>query len=109
VTDNEPDRLFFTVQTPLDCCIRVTVAYWNIITQIKHPIMNGQEVDVQETLTQPNEIRRSRSDSNVYLFYKFQQEKRWLCAVVRRLNGDGFLITTYPTDAIKEGETVWQK
>jgi hypothetical protein len=21
----------------------------------------------------------------------------------------GFLITTYPTDAIKEGETIWQK
>jgi hypothetical protein len=24
---------------------------WNIITQIKHPIMNGQEAAVQATLT----------------------------------------------------------
>lgn len=23
------------------------------------------------------------------------------------VNGDGFLITAYPTDAIKEGELVW--
>lgn len=109
MTDNEPDRLFFTVQTPLNCSIRVTVAYWHIITQIKHPIMNGQEAVVQATLSQPDEIRRSRSDPSVYLFYKLQSEKRWLCAVIRQLNGEGFLITTYPTDAIKEGETIWQK
>jgi hypothetical protein len=109
MTDKEPDSLFFTAQTPLNCSIHVTVAYWNIITQIKHPIMNGQEAAVQATLTQPDQIRRSRSDSNVYLFYKLQREKRWICAVVRQLNREGFLITTYPTDAIKEGEIVWQK
>ena len=109
MTDKEPDSLLFTAQTPLNCNIRVTVVYWNIITQIKHPIMNGQEAAVQATLTQPDQIRRSRSDSNVYLFYKLQREKRWLCAVVRQLNGEGFLITTYPTDAIKEGDIVWQK
>ncbi|MGA7934975.1 MAG: DUF4258 domain-containing protein [Kovacikia sp.] len=107
--DNEPNELLFTTQTPLNCSIRVTVAYWNIITQIKHPIMSGQEANVQATLSQPDEIRRSRSDPNVYLFYKLQSEKRWLCAIARQLNGEGFLITTYPTDAIKEGETVWQK
>jgi len=32
-------NLFFTVLTPLSCTIRVTVAYWEIITQIKHPIL----------------------------------------------------------------------
>ena len=109
MTDNEPDRLFFTTPTPLNCAIRVTVAYWNIITQVKHPVMSGQEVEVQATLIQPDEIRRSRGDSNIYLFYKLQREGRWLCAVIRQLNGEGFLITTYPTDAIKEGETIWQK
>ena len=61
MTDKEPDELLFTAQTPLNCSIRVTVAYWNIITQIKHPIMNGQEAAVQAALTQPDEIRRSRS------------------------------------------------
>jgi hypothetical protein len=106
---DEPDPLFFNAETPLNCSIRVTTAYWNIITQIKHPIMAGQETEVQLTLTQPDQIRRSRSDSNIYLFYKLQREKRWICAVTRKLNGDGFLITTYPVDAIKEGEIVWQK
>jgi hypothetical protein len=106
---DEPDPLFFTAETPLDCIIRVTVAYWEIITQIKHPVMAGKEAEVQATLTQPDQIRRSRSDPNVYIFYKFQRENRWICAVARKLNGEGFLITTYPTDAIKEGEIVWQK
>jgi hypothetical protein len=64
---------------------------------------------VTHRFSQRDEIRRSRSDPNIYLFYKFQREKRWLCAIIRQLNGEGFLITTYPTDTIKEGETVWQK
>ena len=37
------------------------------------------------------------------------KERRWVVAVARRLNGDGFLITAYQTDAIKEGETLWHK
>jgi hypothetical protein len=109
VSDNEPSELFFNVPTPINCSVRVTIAYWNIIIQVKHPVIKGQEVEVQATLTQPDEIRRSKSDLGVYLFYKLQREKRWICAVVRQLNGEGFLITAYPTDAIKEGETIWQK
>jgi hypothetical protein len=32
-----------------------------------------------------------------------------IIAIIRKLNSDDFLITTYPTDAIKEGEISWQK
>jgi hypothetical protein len=38
-----------------------------------------------------------------------RREKRWVVAVARRSNGDGFLITAYQTDVIKEGKTVWLK
>jgi hypothetical protein len=69
--------------------------------------MAGHEDDVQAVLMNPDEIRLSRSDSNVYLFYKSKNSRRWVCAVVRRLDGDGFLITAYPTDAIKEGKHIW--
>jgi hypothetical protein len=101
------EELLFELSTPLKFTVRVTCVYWEIITTIKHPIMFQREDEVHETLTQPDEIRRS--DRNVYLFYRSRQEKRWICAVARRLNGDGFLITAYPTDAIKEGEKLWQK
>jgi hypothetical protein len=49
MTDN---NLLFDVLTPLNCTICVSVAYWEIITQIKHPVMKGQEKLVQETLSQ---------------------------------------------------------
>jgi hypothetical protein len=43
------------------------------------------------------------------LFYKAEATKRWTSAVVKRLASSGFLITAYPTDAIKEGVRVWPK
>jgi len=103
------DKLFFEILTPLEFHVRVTESYWKLIVTVKHPIMNGREKQVKEILENPDEIRRSQSDTNVFLFYKLERHKRWICAITRRLNGDGFLITTYPTNAIKEGERIWPK
>jgi len=99
----------FEVETPLGFRVRVTRGYWNLIVAIKHPVMAGRERDVQDTLKTPDEIRQSKRDPDVYLFYKTERIRRWVCAVSKRLNGDGFLITAYLTDAIKEGELVWPK
>lgn len=104
-----PDELLFEVLTPLGFRVRVTRGYWELIVTVKHPVMAGHEIDVKEALENPSEIRRSRSDVNVYLFYKPERIGRWVCAVAKQLNGDGFLITAYLTDAIKEGELVWTK
>jgi hypothetical protein len=106
-----PDEteILFTATTPLGFTVHVTKAYWELITTIKHPIMAGREEDVKKALEQPDEIRQSKSDEMVYLFYKAEREKRWICAVSKRTGQDGFLITTYPTDAIKEGVQIWHK
>ncbi len=101
--------LLFEVITPLGFRVRVTRAYWELITTVKHPVMAGREADVQETLRHPDEIRLSKSDPSVYLFYKPQRIGRWVCAVAKRQDGEGFLITAYPTDAIKEGVRIWPK
>jgi hypothetical protein len=101
--------IFFEVMTPLGFRVRVTHAYWELIVTIKHPAMAGREEDVKKLLEQPDEIRQSKSDQNVYLFYKAEREKRWICAVSRQTGEEGFLITAYPTDAIKEGVSVWHK
>ena len=103
------DEVLFEVLTPLGFRVRVTRAYWELIVTIKHPAMAGRENDVRAALQHPSEIRQSRSDVDVYLFYKPERLGRWVCAVAKQLNGTGFLITAYPTDAIKEGETVWPK
>jgi hypothetical protein len=100
----------FEVLTPLGFKVGVTKSYWEVIIKIKHPVMAGREQDVRATLEQPDEIRQSKSDPDVYLFYKAEREKRWICAVSKRTNElEGFLVTTYPTDAIKEGMQVWHK
>lgn len=104
-----PEDWLFDVATPLSFRVHVTNAYWQVIVGVKHPVMTGREADVEETLRNPVEIRVSRIDPAVHLFYRVEKPGRWICVVAKRTNGDGFLVTTYPTDAVKEGETIWPK
>jgi len=71
--------------------------------------MAGRESSVKRTLENPDEVRQSRTDPEVLLFYKTEAARRWVCAVTRRANADAFLVTAYPTDAIKEGMRIWPK
>jgi len=110
MVDN-PSRgdVLFEVQTPLAFRVRVTRSYWQLIVTVKHPVMAGRELDVQAALGNPDEIRQSRRDPGVYLFYKSERVERWVCVVAKRLNDDGFLVTTYRTDVIEEGVKVWPR
>lgn len=98
----------FEVLTPLGFTVRTSESYWQrLIT--RHPDIAELEALVQQALAAPDEIRRSSRDDAVLLFYLARSEKRWVVAVARRLNGDGFLITAYQTDTIKEGESIWHR
>ena len=107
--DTSMDDLLFEALTPLGFRVRVGRSYWQMIVALKHPVMAGRESDVRRTLEKPDEIRLSRRDPAVYLFYRSERGNRWVCAVAKRLAMEGYLITTYPTDAIKEGTRVWPK
>ena len=98
----------FEIKTPLGFLVRCSRSYWEFIVSQKHPVLRGHEADVIEALTNPDEIRKSRKDGEVFLFY-CGSFPRWLCAVAKTQGGDGFLITAYPTDAIKVGDIVWKK
>ena len=98
----------FEVLTPLNFTVRTSEEYWQKLI-VKHPDIADLEAEVRQALNSPDEIHRSSRDPNLLLFYLTLKEKRWVVAVARRLNGDGFLITAYQTDAIKEGETLWRK
>lgn len=105
----DPDDLLLDALTPLGFRVRVTRQRWELITTAKHPVMAGREGLVRTALEAPDEVRQSRIDPQVLLFYKAEATKRWTCAVTKRLADSGFLITVYPTDAIKEGVRVWPK
>jgi hypothetical protein len=106
--ESDPEVLF-DVLTPLGFRVRVTRERWVLITTTKHPVMAGQEDAVKKTLENPAQVRQSRSDPHVLLFYQREGASRWVCAVARQAVGPGFLITAYPTDATKEGTQVWPK
>ena len=96
--DNE---LLFQVTSKLGKKIRVTKRYWHKLTTIKHPVMKNKEMMVAKTLETPTEIRQSKSDDSVFLYYR-PVEEYYNTVVVKHLNGEGFIITTYITDKIKE-------
>ena len=99
----------FEAATPLGFVVRVTRAHRELIVTVKHSVMRGREADVQRVLQTPEEVRRRRGDPTVLLFYRIEQPGRRLCAAAKRRNDEGFLSTTYPTDAIKDGERIWSR
>lgn len=100
-------EIYFSVKTPLDIEVRTTVQYWKYIVTIKHPVMKNKDDIVKTVLQTPDEIRQSKMDKDVFLYYK--QFDRLYCVVVKHIGMEGFLITAYPVDKIKEGEIVWIK
>ena len=101
--------LLFDALTPLGFRVLVTRERWSLITTAKHPIMAGRENDVKATLEGPDQVRQSRTQTEVLLFYRAERASRWVCAVTKRTADEGFLIPAYPTDAIKEGTQIWPK
>jgi hypothetical protein len=98
-------KFLFAVQTPLSFSVRTTREYWSLI-QRKHPEVVGKDTEVQQCLRHPEIIRRSTQDQAVYLFYRSIPPYH-LTVVVKRLTTEGFIITSYLTDKIKEGEAIW--
>jgi len=78
-----------------------------------HPEMSGQVGKIQETLSNPDIIVRSRTDPDVELFYRHYDitpvTEKYLGVVVKALVRDMFIITAYFTDTIKKGEVLWER
>ena len=55
-----------------------------------------------------NEVRQSRRDAAVLLFYRQEAAlARRVVAVAKRREEAGVLITAYRTDAVKKGKRIW--
>lgn len=98
--------IFFEATSKLGIKITVTRDYWRKIIEIKHPAMAGKEEGVRQTLKEPDEIRRSKLDPTVHLYYR-KTEQNHICVVAKHEGQKGFVITTYITNKIKEGERIW--
>lgn len=96
------------LRTKLGFLVKTSRSYWEIIITIKHPSLAGKEEEVKKCLMDPNEIRISRKDRDVYMFYK-KLKRRYLCVIVKYQEDQSFIVTSYETDKIKEGEVKWKK
>ena len=80
---------------------------------LQHQEMAGMAQEIERVLQFPTEVRVSRSDETVRLFYEFYAKTmvggKWLCVVVKYAPEDAFMVTAYLTDQLKAGETIWPK
>jgi len=78
---------------------------------LEHPEMSAMGSEIERVLSEPQTVRRSRSDDAVRLFYEFYAQTivggKWLCVVVKYLADDAFVVTAYLTDQPKQGDTLW--
>ena len=78
---------------------------------LQHREMAAMEAEIERVLQSPAEVRVSRSDDTVQLFYEFYAQTlvggKWLCVVVKYPPDDGFVVTAYLTDQLKAGDSIW--
>jgi hypothetical protein len=78
---------------------------------LEHPEMLGMEAEIRTTLLTPEVVRRSRSDLDARLFYRFYRRTvlggKFLCVVVKYSKTNTFIVTAYLTDQPKPGEDLW--
>lgn len=72
---------------------------------IEHSAVANKIEEIKETLIIPLSIRRSDYDSNVRFYYRYYKniklKEKYLMVMVKYLNGEGFVITSFYINKIK--------
>ncbi len=82
--------------------ITLTSERWNHALKHELPGMDS----LRQCLQDPDEIRRSRKDADVRLYYR-SRNGMYICVVVH--SAENFIITAYQTGSMKRGETLWTR
>ena len=91
--------------------IELTEERWSHVVS-QHPEIEVLKDKIEVTLADPDYVKRSLRDSEVELYYRFFEdvfEGKYFLVVVKGGDKRKFLLTCYVTDAIKKGETLWQR
>ena len=84
--------------------IKLTKKQWKHITfpSSPHSYMNNYLEEIKQTLINPDKIISSVYDDNKTSYYKYHKDKkRFIRIIVKYLNGEGYIITTYFVKHIK--------
>ena len=91
--------------------IQLTDEGWAHIIE-GHDFMVHLRAEIEETLREPDEIRRSLTEPITgRLYYRWYNETvigdKWVCVVVKVLPSEAFVKTAYATGRIQQGELLW--
>ena len=71
----------------------------------RHQNITGMEWAIEETLAAPDEVRKSLSDPQVNLYYRWytgtSQSDKYMCVVVKIEPADAFVLTAYLTNRVR--------
>lgn len=72
----------------------------------EHPVIANKIEEIKDALSSPTAIRKSDHDENLRFYYKYYKsiklKEKYLFVMVRYLNGDGFIITSFYVNKIKD-------
>jgi hypothetical protein len=78
-----------------------------------HPELKNHMEKISEVILDPEMVVTSKLDSSIELYYRYYTNtnvgNKYLCAIVKVLENDFFIVTVYFTDKIKEGKLIWEK
>ncbi len=82
--------------------------------RLNHIFMTPPEVKkfenvISDVLRDPCILKRSVYDEEVVLYYKYFEPIKKYITVAVKINVDSFVLTSYITDRIKEGDIIWKK
>lgn len=74
-----------------------------------HPEMEKVGNKIRDVLNDPEYIKQSTYDDEVILYYKYFTSIKKYITVVVKIHTHSFVLTSYVTDRIKKGGTLWRK
>jgi len=90
--------------------VELTDRRWHHIIK-EHPEVKPYRKRIQEVLSTPDYVKKSRRDKEVLLYYKFYDDiftGKYMLVVAKK-GLSSLILTCYITDVIKKGETLWEK
>ncbi len=94
----------FEIEDKLRRKVHLSKERWRHINQ-DHPEIANYIEEIKETLQKPDKITTFSFDEDIRYYYKYFKRKassaKYLLAVVKYLNGEGYIITSYFARYIK--------
>jgi len=88
----------------------INVGWDHVVT--KHPELAKSFNELVLTLQKASQVYTGKIDPRIYLYYlkvQSDQKNKYLCAVCKHYNGQGFLITAYYTYKLQGKKIIWPK